>query len=95
MFDYGGEERPDSVEARAYPLEQEKQLLPGPKGTRLMTPEVERSMLVTEDLRVRRELGDRMSIPAELSPGEYVVEILVRVPEGDVSFYFRVNVEGR
>jgi hypothetical protein len=95
MFDYGGEGRLDSVEARAYPLEQEKQWLPGPEGTRLMRPKEGRSVLVTEDLRVRREVGDRMAIPAELSSGEYVVEVLVGVPEGDASYYFCVNVEER
>ena len=95
MFDYGGEGRLDSVEARAYPLEQEKQWLPGPEGTRLMRPEEGRSVLVTEDLRVRREVGGRMAIPAELSSGECVVEVLVGVPQGDASYYFRVNVEER
>jgi hypothetical protein len=47
----------------------------------------------TEDLRVRRE-GDRTAIPAELNSGEYVVEVLLRVPEGDATYYFRVAVEG-
>ena len=94
MFDYGGEGRPDSVEARAYPLKQEKQWLPGPEGTRLMRPEEGRSVLVTEDLKVHQE-DDRITIPAELSPDEYVVEVLVGVPEGDASYYFRVNVEER
>ena len=95
MFDYGGEGWPDSVEARAYPLEQEKRWLPGPEGTSLMRPEEGRSVLATEDLRVRREMGDRTAIPAELSSGEYVVEVLVGVPEGDASYYFRVNVQER
>ncbi len=93
MFDYGGEGIPTSVEARTYPLEQEKKWLPGAEGARLMRPEGEHSVLVTEDLRVSRE-GDRIVIPAELSPGGYVVEVLVRVPEGDASYYFRVAVEG-
>ena len=95
MFDYGGERRPHSVEARAYPLEQEKKLLRGAEGTRLMRPKEGRSVLVTEKLRVRREVGDRTAIPAELSSGEYVVEVLVRVPEGDASYYFRTAVVGR
>ena len=94
MFDYGGERRLDSVETRAYPLEQEKQWLPGPEGSRLMSPKEGRSVLTTEDLRVRREEGGRIAIPAELSSGEYVLEVLVRVPEGDASYYFRVAVEG-
>ena len=93
MFDYGGEGRPDSVEARAYPLEQQKQWVAGAEGIRLMRPKGGRSVLATEDLRARRE-GDRRTIPAELTSGEYVVEVLVRVPEGDASYYFRVAVEG-
>jgi hypothetical protein len=94
MFDYGGEGKPDSVEARAYPLEQEKEWLAGPDGTRLMRPKGERSVLATEDLKVRRE-DDRTSILVELSSGdEYVVEVSVQVPEGDASYYFRVAVEG-
>jgi hypothetical protein len=44
-------------------------------------------------LRIHRE-GDRVAIPAELRSGEYVVEVLVRVAEGDASYYFRVAVEG-
>ena len=93
MFDYGGEGRPDSVEARAYPLEQEKQWVRGVEDTRLMRPKGRRSVLAAEDLRDRREVGDRTAIPAELSYGEYVVEVLVRVAEGDASYYFRVAVE--
>lgn len=50
-------------------------------------------MLTTEDLRVHRE-GDRIAIPAELSSGEYFVEVLVRVPQGDASCSFRAAVEG-
>ena len=69
MFDYGGQGRPDSVEARAYPLEQEKQLLSGAEGARLMRPKEGRSVLVTEDLGVRREVGDRTAIPAKPSSG--------------------------
>ncbi len=94
MFDYGGEGRPDSVEARAYPLKQKKEWLSGPDGTRLMRPKGGRSVLITEDLSVHLEDG-RMAIPAELSSGEYVVEVLVRVPEGDASYYFRTVVERR
>jgi hypothetical protein len=85
MFDYGGGQgKLDSVEAKAYPLKQEKQWLPGPEGTRLMRPKGGRSLLATEVLRVHQE-GDRIAIPAELSSEEYVVEVLVLVPEGDAS----------
>jgi hypothetical protein len=46
----------------------------------------------TKRLKSRRS-GDRVGIPAELSAGEYVIDIFVYVPEGDVSYYFRVLVE--
>jgi hypothetical protein len=93
IFDYGGKRRPDSIEARAYPLEQNKRWVRGAEGARLMRPKGGRSVLETEDLRARRE-GDRTAIPAELNSGEYVVEILVRAPRGDASYYFRVTLEG-
>jgi hypothetical protein len=32
-------------------------------------------------------------IPAELPPGEYVVEVLVKEQQGDVPYYFRVTVQ--
>jgi hypothetical protein len=59
-----------------------------------MRPKGGGSALATEDLKARRE-GDRTDIPAELSPGEYAVEVCVRVPEGDASYYFRVAVGGK
>jgi hypothetical protein len=95
MFDYGGEGRPAPVQARAYPLEQEKKLLPAPDGTRLMRPKGGCSVLAAEDLKVRRDEGDGTAISAELSSEEYVVEVQVRVPEGDASYYFRAAVEGK
>ncbi len=93
VFDSGRGRRPDSVEARAYPLEQEQRWQAGADGTRLMNPKVGRSTLAAEGLGVRRE-GDRTDIPAELSPGEYAVKVSVRVPKGDASYYFRVAVKG-
>lgn len=43
-------------------------------------------------LPVRRE-GDRWLIPAELSSGEYVVRILLQIPEGDAYYSFRILAE--
>ena len=37
--------------------------------------------------------GDRVTMPAELPAGDYVVDVSVTVPEGDASYYFRVVVE--
>ena len=37
--------------------------------------------------------GGRVPILAELPAGDYVVDVFVRVPEGDASYYFRVIVE--
>jgi len=39
--------------------------------------------------------GVERTIPAELSPGEYVVDIFVIEPQGDAVYYFRVMVEKR
>lgn len=38
--------------------------------------------------------GARIRIPAEVPPGEYVVELSVEVPEGSAFYYFRVAAEG-
>ena len=38
--------------------------------------------------------GDRVTIPAEVPAGVYVVNVSVQVPEGDASYYFDVVVEG-
>ena len=37
--------------------------------------------------------GGQRAIPAELPPGEYVLEVLIKVQEGDPSYYFRNMVE--
>jgi uncharacterized membrane protein len=50
-----------------------------------------RSALQAKDLHVSR-LGERVQIPVKLAEGEYVVEVSVRVPEGDAAYYFRVVV---
>lgn len=36
--------------------------------------------------------GGRVTIPAELPAGDYVVDVSVTVPEGSASYYFRVAV---
>jgi hypothetical protein len=33
-----------------------------------------------------------VQFPVELPTGEYIVEVSVRVPEGDAAYYFRVVV---
>ena len=93
VFDFGGSRRPTSVKAVAYPLGRGNELSGRRRGG-FLVPSEGRSALTTEDLKVRRK-GDRTEIPAELSPGEYVVELFVRVPGGnDATYYFRVAVEG-
>ena len=37
-------------------------------------------------------MSDRVTIPAELPAGDYVVDVSVTVPQGDASYYFRVVV---
>jgi hypothetical protein len=83
-FDYGGEAQPTSVEATALPLRGK---------TRSKARDVRRlRWSKAQELRAERR-GDRAEIPAELPAGEYVLQIFVRVPEGDASYYFRVRME--
>ena len=37
--------------------------------------------------------GGRVTIPAELPAGDYVVDVFVAVPQGDASYFFRVVVQ--
>ena len=58
-----------------------------------MVPSEGRSASETEELRINRlGLGDRVQFQVELPEGQYVVEVSVRVPEGDAAYYFRVVV---
>ena len=46
----------------------------------------------TDPLPAHRE-GERTEIPAALPAGEYLIDVFVRIPEGDATYYFRVVVE--
>jgi hypothetical protein len=91
VFDYGGRGWSASVDVDAYPLDRGKGSLSGPhRGAPLVRSEG-RSALEAKDLRVS-PLGERVQIPVKLAAGKYVVEVSVRVPEGDAAYYFRVVV---
>jgi hypothetical protein len=91
VFDYGERGWSASVDVGAYPLEQGKDSLSGShRGAPLVRGERRRA-LEAKDLRVSR-LGERVQFPVKLAAGEYVVEVSVRVPEGDAAYYFRVVV---
>ena len=92
VFDYGGRGWSASVDVGAYPLDRQGEVsLSGPhRGAPLVRSE-ERSASEAKDLRVSR-LGERVQIPVKLAAGEYVVEVSVRMPEGDAAYYFRVVV---
>lgn len=47
-----------------------------------------------KDLRVRRS-GTRARIVADLPPGEYVLDVFARMPQGDASYGFRLILEPR
>ena len=77
-FDYGGEGPPGGVRAEAEPL--------GPDGE----PTTGSS---SRPLATDGSAGGRVTIPAALPAGDYVVDVFVQVPEGDASYYyFRVAV---
>jgi hypothetical protein len=91
VFDYGERGWSASVDVGAYPLKRGKGSLSGPdRGAPLVKGEG-RSVLEAKDLGVSR-LGERVQIPVKLAAGEYVVEVSVRVPEGDAAYYFRIVV---
>jgi hypothetical protein len=91
VFDYGGRGWSASVDVGAYPLDRGNDSLSGPeRGTHLVQSRG-RTALEAKELRVSR-LGERVQIPVKLAAGEYVVEVSVRVPEGDAAYYFRVVV---
>ncbi len=47
-----------------------------------------------KDLPVRRS-GSRARIVADLPPGEYVLDVFARMPQGDASYGFRLILEPR
>jgi hypothetical protein len=85
-FRYGGQRSPDTVNAGAVPLDKLKAYGSGEGGTtvRVGGPGV--------SLKAHGS-GVERTIPVELSPGEYVVDVDVTVQQGDPSYFFRVMVE--
>jgi hypothetical protein len=77
VFRYEGQSPPKTVEARAYTLEKLQK-------TGTMRPD--------STLKAHGS-GAQRTIPAELPPGEYVLEVFVKERQNDVSYYFRVMVE--
>ena len=78
VFRYGGQSPPKTVEARAYSLKK--------------LQEKEATMRPDRSLEAQGS-GVQRTIPAELPPGEYVLEVFVKVQQGDSSYYFRIMVE--
>jgi hypothetical protein len=91
VFDYGGRGWSASVDVGAYPLERGKGSASGPDRGDPLGRSEGGSALEAKDLRVSR-LGERVQIPVKLAAGEYVVEVSVRVPEGEAAYYFRLVV---
>jgi hypothetical protein len=91
VFDYGRRRWLASVDVGAYPLDQGKGSLPDLHRDAPLVQSERRRALEAKDLRGSR-LGERLQIPVKLAAGEYVVEVSVRVPEGDAAYYFRVLV---
>lgn len=92
IFDLGRSRRPTSVRAVAYPIGRGNELS-GRRQGGFLVPREGRSVLATENLKVRRK-DVQTQISAELPVGEYVVELFVRVSGGDASYYFRAAVKG-
>jgi len=80
VFRYGGQRPPKKVGATASPLSK--------NDTSSASANLNRS----RSLKAHGS-GVERTIPAELPPGEYVVEVHVTEPQGDASYFFRVMVE--
>jgi hypothetical protein len=78
VFRYGGQNPPKTVEAGAYALNKLK------KARGVVRPD--------RSLKVQRS-GVQGTIPANMPPGGYVLEVFVEVQQGDASYYFRIVVE--
>jgi hypothetical protein len=89
VFRYGGQTPPKKVGAAAYPLSK--------NGTSSASPDLNRS----HSLKAHGS-GVERTIPVELPPGEYVVDVFIQVPiqvpqtprgVNDATYYFRIMVE--
>jgi hypothetical protein len=74
VFRYGGQSPPKTVEGGAYPLNKLQK-------TGMMRPD--------HSLKAHGS-GVQRTIPAELPPGEYVLEVVIKDQQGDAAYYFRV-----
>ncbi len=84
VFHFGGQSSPDTVKAGAAPLIARTV----PEGTSTASADPNRS-------RPLKALGSGVerTIPVELPPAEYAVEVFVIEPQGDAVYFFRVMVE--
>ena len=76
VFRYGGQSPPKTIGAGAYPLNKLKKT----------------GMYRSDRSLKAHGSGVQRTIPAELPPGEYVLEVLTKQQQGDASYYFRVVV---
>lgn len=87
-----GDLEPSSVKAGAAALDGgDAKLLPAPNGSGELLPRGNRIWPKTRALKTRRAL-DQDLIDLDLPPGRHALEIIVRFPQGDASYYFRVKV---
>ena len=77
VFRYGKQSPPKTVEVAAYQLKKLQE-------TSTYRPD---HTLNTQGSGVER------TIPAELPPGEYVLQVSVKERQGDAAYYFRIKVE--
>ncbi len=88
-----GDLEPSSVKVGAASLDgKDAKLLSASNGSQELVPGGDRIWPETRALKTRRVL-DRDLIDLDLPPGKYALEVFVRFPQGDASYYFRVKVE--
>ena len=88
-FAYGGKAL-DSLSVTAYRADREAR--GGPREDDMFLPQYRGGG--AKQLPVRRS-GTRARIVADLPPGEYVLDVFARMPQGDASYGFRLVLEPR
>lgn len=88
VLDYGGDGRTAVEDASAFTLDLEN-VVNNPSGD-LLEPDAERP--AAKRLATVPE-GALWKIRADLSPGAYVIYVLLEIPEGDAYYSFRATVE--
>ena len=87
LLDYGGEGRTSVEDASVFPLDPES-MVEAPSGGNFLGDAAQPAARLSAEPE-----GALWKMRADLAPGEYVIYVLLEIPEGDAYYSFRVAVE--